>query len=157
MNISLCKHKSSHQVLDAREFWSGVSGFGQFYHSERCAHICLASSQNSSVWRPNILVWAHFEPIFSLRVHGWIQTTVSQYGRPFVSKLWHDIRAVFSNVYLQSFLVHDIRAFFCHVYLRFIPKYMTIFLQTHIYAHKKTHIYALQTSMWYMRSQKVLI
>ena len=41
-----------------------------------------------------------------------------KYGRPFVSKLWHDIRAVFSHVYLQSFLLHDIRAFFCHVYLR---------------------------------------
>ena len=34
------------------------------------------------------------------------------YGRLFVSKLWHDIRAVFSHVYLQSFLLHDIRAFF---------------------------------------------
>ena len=34
------------------------------------------------------------------------------YGRPFVSKLWHDIYAVFSHVYLQSFLLHDIRAFF---------------------------------------------
>ena len=47
-------------------------------NSERGAHICLASSQNSNVWRPNIHVWTHFEPIFSLRVHGWIQTTVSQ-------------------------------------------------------------------------------
>ena len=59
------------------------------------------------------------------------------YGRPFVSTLWHDIRAVFSHVYLQSFLLHDIRALFCHVYLRsfllcgvFIPEYMTIFLET---------------------------
>ena len=72
------------------------------------------------------------------------------YGRPFVSKLWHDIRAVFSHVYLQSFLLHDIRAFFCHVYLRsfllcgvFIPKYMTIFFtNAHICAHKKVHTYA---------------
>ena len=52
------------------------------------------------------------------------------YGRPFVSKLWHDIRAVFSHVYLQSFLLHDIRAFFCHVYLR-------SFLQTRIYMRYK--------------------
>ena len=59
------------------------------------------------------------------------------YGRPFVSKLWHNIRAVFSHIYLQSFLLHDIRAFFCHVYLRFIPKYMTIFLQTRIYMRTK--------------------
>ena len=87
-----------------------------------------------------------------------------KYGRPFVSKLWHDIRAVFSHVYLQSFLLHDIRAFFCHVYLRsfllcgvFIPKYMTIFLQMRIYMRTKKPIYALQTSMWYMRSQKVVV
>ena len=63
------------------------------------------------------------------------------YGRPFVSKLWHDMRAVFSHVYLQSFLLHDIRAFFCHVYVRFIPKYMTIFLQTRIYMRTKKPIY----------------
>ena len=62
---------------------------------------------------------------------------LEHYGRPFVSKLWHDIRAVFSHVYLQSFLLHDIRAFFCHVYLRFIPKYMTLFLQTRIYMRYK--------------------
>ena len=43
---------------------------------------------------------------------------------------------------------HDMRAFFCHVYLRsfmhwgvFIPKYMTIFLQTYIYMRKKKLIY----------------
>ena len=65
----------------------------------------------------------------------------TQTGRPFVSKLWHDIRAVFSHVYLQSFLPRDIRAFFCHVYLRFIPKYMTIFLQTRIYMRTKKPIY----------------
>ena len=70
------------------------------------------------------------------------------YGRSFVSKLWHDIRAVFFHVYVQSFLIHDIRAFFWHVYLRsfplcgvFIPKYMTIFLQTRIYMRTKKPIY----------------
>ena len=52
--------------------------FRSILYSERCAHICLAPSQNSNVWRPNIHVWTHFEPIFSLRAHGWIQTTVSQ-------------------------------------------------------------------------------
>ena len=30
---------------------------------------------------------------------------------------------------------------FCHVYLRFIPKYMTIFLQTRIYMRTKNPIY----------------
>ena len=58
------------------------------------------------------------------------------------------IRAVFSHVYLQPFLVHDIRAFFCYLYLRsfplcgvFIPKYMTIFLQTRIYMRTKKFIH----------------
>ena len=70
------------------------------------------------------------------------------FGRPSVSKLWQNIRAFFPHVYLQSFLLDDIRAFFCHVYLRsfllcgvFIPKYMTIFLQTRIYMRTKKPIY----------------
>ena len=56
-------------------------------------------------------------------------------------------------LYLQSFLLHDIRALFCHVYLRsfllcgvFIPKCMTIFLQTRIYMrHIKAHIYSFSS------------
>ena len=76
------------------------------------------------------------------------------YGRPFVSKLCllynynYNYTCGFSHVYLQSFLLHDIRAFLCHVYLRsfllcgvFIPKYMTIFLQTRIYVSTKKPIY----------------
>ena len=58
------------------------------------------------------------------------------------------MRAVFSHVYLQSFLLHHIHVFFCHIYLRsflpcgvFIPKYVTIFLQTHIYMRTKKPIY----------------
>ena len=62
----------------SRDFLCAVSRFRSILYSERCAHICLAPSQNSNVWRPNIHVWIHFEPIFSLRVHGWILTTVSQ-------------------------------------------------------------------------------
>ena len=52
--------------------------FRSILYSERFAYICLAPSQNSNVWRQNIHVWTHFEPTFSLRVHGWIQTTVTQ-------------------------------------------------------------------------------
>ena len=55
--------------------------FRSILYSERCAHICLAPSQNSNVWRPNIHVWTHFEPIFSLRVHGWIQTFPPSWNR----------------------------------------------------------------------------
>ena len=56
------------------------------------------------------------------------------YGRPFVSKLSHDIHAFFCHVYVFSFLL-------CGV---FIPKYMTFFLQTRIYMRRKKPIYALQ-------------
>ena len=83
------------------------------------------------------------------------QFSLVLYGRPFVSKLWHDIRAVFSHVHLQSFLLRDIRAFFCHVYLRFIPKYMTIFLQTRIYMRTKKSPYTCVTNNMYVESQKV--
>ena len=39
-------------------FW-----FQSILYSERCAHICLAPSQNSNVWRPNIFM---FEPTLNL-------------------------------------------------------------------------------------------
>ena len=43
-----------------------------------------------------------------------------------------------------------IRAFYSQVYDHFLTN-------AHIYAHKKTHTYALQTSMWYMGLQKVVV
>ena len=43
-----------------------------------------------------------------------------------------------------------ILAFYSQVYDHFLTN-------AHIYAHKKAHIYALQTSMWYMGSQKVIV
>ena len=39
-------------------FW-----FRSILYSERCAHICLAPSQNSNVWRPNIFM---YEPTLNL-------------------------------------------------------------------------------------------
>ena len=56
MNISPFEHKSICYAianLDARDFLCAVSGVGR----ERCAHICLAPSQNPNVWRSNIHVW----------------------------------------------------------------------------------------------------
>ena len=64
--------------LDARDFWWAVSGFGQFFIVSGVLKNCLAPSQNSNVWPPNIHVWTHFEHIFPSSVHGWIQKTVSQ-------------------------------------------------------------------------------
>ena len=43
-----------------------------------------------------------------------------------------------------------ILAFYSEVYDHFLTN-------AHIYAHKKAHTYALQTSMWYMGSQKVVV
>ena len=85
MNISPCEHKSGQMLQPVRQSltWVPETFYARFrfrsiLYSERCAHICQAPFQNSNVWQPNIHVWTHFEPIFSLRVHGWIQTTVSQ-------------------------------------------------------------------------------
>ena len=61
--------------------------------------------------------------------------SVLSYGRPFVSKLWHDIRAVFPTYTCNhSCYTIYVRAFFCHVYLR-------SFLQTRIYMRTKKSIY----------------
>ena len=51
------------------------------------------------------------------------------------------------------------------IYVRFLSRILAFYSQVydhfltnaHIYAHKKAHIYALQTSMWYMGSQKVVV
>ena len=43
-----------------------------------------------------------------------------------------------------------ILAFYSQVYDHFLTN-------AHIYANKKTHIYVLQTSMWYMQSKKVVV
>ena len=51
------------------------------------------------------------------------------------------------------------------IYVRFLSRILAFYSQVydhfltnaHIYAHKKVNIYALQTSMWYMWSQKVVV
>ena len=106
-----------------------------------------------------------FLPLRFLSNWNFVFSNSNMYGRPFVSKLWHDICAVFSHVYLQSFLLYDIRAFFCHLYLRsfllcgvFIPKYMTIFLQTRIYMRTKKLIYMrYKQACGIWGSQKVVV
>ena len=67
-----------------------------------------------------------------------LQPTVVFYGRPFVSKLWHDIRAVFCHVYLRSFLL-------CGFFFQSMWPFSS---QTRIYMRTtRAHTYALQTSM----------
>ena len=61
----------------------------------------------------------------------------------------------FSHEYLQSFLLHDIRAFFCHVYLRSFLLCGVFYSQ--VYDHFLRNAHILQTSMWYMGSQKVVV
>ena len=88
-----------------------------------------------------------YMPIFLRVLRYWVPTNAPLARRcsPMVGHLFQNYDTIyvrfFSHVYLQSFLLHDIRAFFCHVYLRFIPKYMTIFLQTRLYMRTKKPIY----------------
>ena len=74
-------------------------------------------------------------PTWSL---GWLVN----YGRRFVSKLGHNIRAVFSHVYLQSFLLHDRHAFFCDVYLRSFLLCGFLFPSIWPFSYKCTYICA---------------
>ena len=50
-----------------------------------------------------------------------------------------------------------ILAFFPALWGFYSQVYDHFLTNAHIYAHKKAHIYVLQTSMWYMRSQKVVV
>ena len=68
------------------------------------------------------------------------------YDRLTVSKLWHNIRAVFSHVYLQSFLLHDIRAFFfCHIYLRSFLFLWAFYPQVYDHFLTNAHIFCVFT------------
>ena len=80
-------------------------------------------------------------------------------------KLWHDIRAVFSHVYLQSFLLQDIRAAFLSHILTFFPALCGFYFQVydhfltnaHIYAHKKSSYICVTNKHVYMGLQKVVV
>ena len=50
-----------------------------------------------------------------------------------------------------------ILAFFPTLWGFYSQVYDHFLTNAHIYAHKKTHTYALQTSMWYMGLQKVVV
>ena len=53
--------------------------FRSILYSERCAQLNLSSALSKfKGLAENIRVFFFFEPIFSLRVHDWIKTTVSQ-------------------------------------------------------------------------------
>ena len=82
----------------------------------------------------------------------WVREPISKRllcGWPFVSKLWHDIRAFFCHAYLRSF-----NFLLCGV---FIPKYMTILLQSRIYAHEKSPYMCVTNKQVHMGSQKVVV
>ena len=54
-------------------------------------------------------------------------------------------------------LLPRILAFFPALWGFYSQVYDHFLTNAHIYAHKKAHIYALQTSMWYMGLQKVVV
>ena len=66
------------------------------------------------------------------------------------------------TIYVRFFPTYTCNHFRYTIYVRFFATYtcvLSYFVGTnaHIYAHKKAHIYALQTSMWHMGSQKVVV
>ena len=76
-----------------------------------------------------------------------------------------DIRAVFFQRILAMIPATRYTCVFLPRILAFFPALWGFYSQVydhfltnaHIYAHKKAHIYALQTSMWYMGLQKVVV
>ena len=67
------------------------------------------------------------------------------------------ILAVIPATRYTSFFLPRILAFFPALWGFYSQVYDHFLTNAHIYAHKKAHIYALQTSMWYMGSQKVVV
>ena len=71
----------------------------------------------------------------------------------------------YDTIYVRFFPTYTCNHSCYTIYVRFLSRILAFYSQVydhfltnaHIYAHQKTHIYALQTSMWYMRSQKVVI
>ena len=69
MNISLCEHKSGQMLQTVKQSLTWMSEtlmlgfrFRSILYSERCAHICIAPTQNLNVWRQTVM----FEPTLSL-------------------------------------------------------------------------------------------
>ena len=68
----------------------------------------------------------------------------------------------YDTIYVRYFTTYTCNHSCYTIYVRFFATYtcvLSCFVGTnaHIYAHKKAHTYALQTSMWYMGSQKVVV
>ena len=76
--------------------------FRSILYSERCAHICLAPSQNSNLWRPNIHVWIHFEPS-CLNLFSRYVSTVGSKRRYHSSRVRVDVAGRDSCHFVQCF------------------------------------------------------
>ena len=71
----------------------------------------------------------------------------------------------YDTIYVLFFPTYTCNHSCYTIYVRFLSRILAFYSQVydhfltnaHIYAHKKPHIYALQISMWYMRSQKVVV
>ena len=77
----------------------------------------------------------------------WVWLVLLSYGPPFVSKLWHDIRAFFSHVYLPSFLL-------CGVFISKIWPFS--YKRAYICAQKSPYICVTNKHV-YMGLQKVVV
>ena len=67
------------------------------------------------------------------------------------------ILAIIPATRYTCFFLSRILAFFPALWGFYSQVYDHFLTNAHIYAHKKAHIYALQTSMWYMGLQKVVV
>ena len=71
----------------------------------------------------------------------------------------------YDTMYVRFFPTYTCNHSCYTIYVRFLSRILAFYSQVydhfltnaHIYAHKKAHIYALQTSMWYMGSQKDVV
>ena len=64
----------------------------------------------------------------------------------------------YDTIYVRFFRTYTCNRSCYTIYVRFFVTYTCVlFPNAHIYAHKKDHTYAVQTSMWYMGSQKAVV
>ena len=117
----------------------------------------IPATRYTCVVLPRILVsfpalWGFYSQVydhFLTNVHIYAHKKVHIYALQ--TSMWYmGSHAIIPATRYTCVFLSRILAFYSQVYDHFLTN-------AHIYAHKKAHIYALQTSMWYMGSQKVVV
>ena len=92
-----------------------------------------------------------------------VQTTSTSSFLSVISMVGHLFQN-YDTIYVRFLPTYTCNHSCYTVYVRFLSRILAFYSQVydhfltnaHIYAHKKAHI-CLQTSMWYMRSEKVVV